>query len=223
MRERTKATIAELHAKVEAYQEREAHFVHEIGKLRKEVDELRSEKEQQLVTTTRAAWPSSKPPRQFSTASIVALECLSPEFVTNFSTHAHPSIVSDDSQACLRLPRNCEATCLTDTMLFEFVKIRRSQLEQDQNQHLRTSQHPDINALLNHQPSGVLSHPDPVSILVSDILLRYSEIDTLPRRVAAFYIMYKMLNVSLRITLLSVMLNVFNPSGRFNAHNKHMT
>jgi hypothetical protein len=50
---------------------------------------------------------------------------------------------------------------------------------------------PDVSALLAHD--RCTAHPG-VSNVVSDILLAYHEIDTLPKKAACLYVMYKLLN-----------------------------
>lgn len=110
-----------------------------------------------------------------------------------------------------RVPVNCAPICLSDRILQSYIQARRGGTkdtgtsitatkvvtEQEQPAWL-----PDINALLAPQGLAPTENQEPsvdnrsVSTVVSDILLSYHEINSLPKKVAALYIMYKLLNVS---------------------------
>jgi hypothetical protein len=105
---------------------------------------------------------------------------------------------NDEVPAYLRLPVNCAPICLSDRILQSYVQARRNgtkditQVVTDQPAWL-----PDINALLTPQAPKPSIDNRSVSTVVSDILLSYHEINTLPRKVAVLDITYKLLNVSL--------------------------
>ncbi|KAH8670335.1 hypothetical protein BGZ60DRAFT_527808 [Tricladium varicosporioides] len=106
------------------------------------------------------------------------------------------------------IPMTCPPTCLSDRILQNYIEARRAGintftragagLEKEMGELGMEEEHPawlpDINALLapNTPEPGVDGRS--VSTVVSDILLSYHEINTLPRKVAVLYIMYKLLN-----------------------------
>ncbi|KAH6673091.1 hypothetical protein B0J14DRAFT_513097 [Halenospora varia] len=107
------------------------------------------------------------------------------------------------------IPMTCPSTCLSDRILQNYIEARRAGIntfgkigiglekemgELDMMEEEHPAWLPDINALLTpNMPKPNLDGRS-VSTVVSDILLSYHEINTLPRKVAVLYIMYKLLN-----------------------------
>ena len=101
-----------------------------------------------------------------------------------------------------RVPLTCPSTCLSDRILQNYIEARRTGTS-DVAQVVLSEQPawlPDINALLTPNAVNPGSDNRSVSAVVSDILLSYNEINTLPRKVAVLYIMYKLLNVGISIS-----------------------
>jgi hypothetical protein len=110
---------------------------------------------------------------------------------------------NDDIPIYLRLPVNCAPICLSDRILQSYVQARRNGTKDITTQVMTEDQPawlPDINALLTPQAPKPSIDNRSVSTVVSDILLSYHEINTLPRKVAVLYIMYKLLNVRITAT-----------------------
>jgi hypothetical protein len=110
------------------------------------------------------------------------------------------SRTNDEIPIYLRLPVNCAPICLSDRILQNYVQARRNGTKDITTQVMSEDQPawlPDINALLTPQATKPSIDNRSVSTVVSDILLSYHEINTLPRKVAVLYIMYKLLNVSI--------------------------
>jgi hypothetical protein len=79
--------------------------------------------------------------------------------------------------------------CVSDRILQSYVATARTRVHATSDIFLR--EQPDLSALLAHERST--DHPG-VSSVVSDILLAYCEINTLPKKAACLYVMYKLLN-----------------------------
>jgi hypothetical protein len=110
---------------------------------------------------------------------------------------------NDEIPIYLRLPVNCAPICLSDRILQSYVQARRNGTKDITTQVMTEDQPawlPDINALLTPQAPKPSIDNHSVSTVVSDILLSYHEINTLPRKVAVLYIMYKLLNVRITAT-----------------------
>jgi hypothetical protein len=110
---------------------------------------------------------------------------------------------NDETPTYLRLPVNCAPICLSDRILQSYVQARRKGTKDITTQIMTEDQPawlPDINALLTPQAPKPSIDNRSVSTVVSDILLSYHEINTLPRKVAVLYIMYKLLNVRITTT-----------------------
>jgi hypothetical protein len=113
------------------------------------------------------------------------------------------SRTNDELPTYLRLPVNCAPICLSDRILQNYVQARRNGTKDITTQVMTEDQPawlPDINALLTPQAPKPSIDNRSVSTVVSDILLSYHEINTLPRKVAVLYIMYKLLNVRITTT-----------------------
>lgn len=104
-----------------------------------------------------------------------------------------------DLQIYETVPLSCPSTCLSDRILQNYIEARRlgtsdiAQVELSE----QPAWLPDINALLTPNATKPRGDDRSLSAVVSDILLSYHEINTLPRKVAVLYIMYKLLNVGI--------------------------
>lgn len=88
------------------------------------------------------------------------------------------------------IPCNTEPTCVSDRILQSYATAARMCVHATSDIFLKDQ--PDMTALLASKRST--DHPG-VSNVVSDILLAYQEINTLPKKAACLYVMYKLLNV----------------------------
>lgn len=189
MRERTKGTISELQAQVLAFQEREKLLCEENESLRDENENLKLR-----LQNSPAVGRMPTLGDLMASSGVFEVLCndpISPVDIPQSRVGAHEAI-----------PLNCPPTCLSDRMLEDFVQMQRFELNQKQESSPSPVQKPDISGLLDNRTSARSSldeQPRSVSTVVSDILRSFSEIDTLPRRIAALYLMHKMLNVSLTL------------------------
>ncbi|KAJ4369564.1 hypothetical protein N0V83_005326 [Neocucurbitaria cava] len=87
------------------------------------------------------------------------------------------------------IPWNTEPTCVSDRILQSYAAAARMQVHATSDIFLKDQ--PDVTALLAQEHST--DNPG-VSNIVSDILLTYQEINTLPKKAACLYVMYKLLN-----------------------------
>lgn len=87
------------------------------------------------------------------------------------------------------IPWNTEPMCVSDRIVQGYVATARTRVHATSDIFLK--EQPDLSALLAHERSS--DNPG-VSNVVSDILLAYSEINTLPKKAACLYVMYKLLN-----------------------------
>lgn len=92
------------------------------------------------------------------------------------------------------LPWNTDPTCVSDRILQSYAEMARMRVHATSDIFLE--ERPDMSALLARYRTA---DPPGVSNVVSDILLAYSEINTLPKKAACLYVMYKLLNVSIAI------------------------
>lgn len=90
------------------------------------------------------------------------------------------------------IPWNTGPTCVSDRILQSYVATAHMRVHATSDIFLKTQ--PDLTALLAQERS---TDPPGVSNVVSDILLAYQEIDTLPKKAACLYIMYKLINVGI--------------------------
>lgn len=193
MRSRAKEQVSNLQAQVAAYQKQEQYLIAELERLSKENVELR-----QFIASSGF---DGNPAKEMLTPISVTEEDISstPSGITSTiaCSRTYSSFLTPDrrkEQLHMRLPHNTDTfACQTDKMLQHHITVRRGNV-QLQNRH--SQQQSSIHAILNQQESGICPQVDTTSLLISDILLRYKEIDTLPRRMATFYIMYNMTNVS---------------------------
>ena len=89
------------------------------------------------------------------------------------------------------IPWNTEPTCVSDRIFQSYAAAARMHVHATSDIFLKD--HPDMTALLAQERST--NNPG-VSNVVSDIVLAYQEINTLPKKAACLYVMYKLLNVS---------------------------
>lgn len=88
------------------------------------------------------------------------------------------------------VPWNTTPGCLSDRILQTYATAARIRVHATSDIFLEES--PDLTALLAQERS---TNPSGVSSVVSDVLLAYKEINTLPKKAACLYVMYKLLNV----------------------------
>lgn len=88
------------------------------------------------------------------------------------------------------MPWNTGPTCLSDRILQSYVATARIHNNKTDNMIIKAQ--PDVSSLLNPNRD---THSHGVSMVVSDIILAYQEINTLPTKVACLYVMHKFLNV----------------------------
>lgn len=89
------------------------------------------------------------------------------------------------------VPWSTGPTCVSDRILQSYVATARMRINETSDIFLKDQ--PDISSLLTTKRS---TESPGVSTVVSDILLAYQEINTLPKKVACLYVMYKFINVS---------------------------
>jgi len=99
------------------------------------------------------------------------------------------SVASISLEPFESIPWNIEPTCVSDRILQSYVATARTRVHATSDIFLK--EQPDVTALLAQERST--NHPG-VSNVVSDILLAYQEINTLPKKAACLYVMYKLLN-----------------------------
>ncbi|KAF2821732.1 hypothetical protein CC86DRAFT_470408 [Ophiobolus disseminans] len=87
------------------------------------------------------------------------------------------------------VPWNTEPTCVSDKIVQSHVATASTIVHATSDIFLEDQ--PDLNALLGRERSNGSAD---VSNVVSDILLAYPEIGTLPEKAACLYVMYKLLN-----------------------------
>ena len=102
------------------------------------------------------------------------------------------SVASTILQPYESIPWNTEPTCVSDRILQSYAAAARMRVHATSDIFLKDQ--PDMTALLAQERST--DNPG-VSNVVSDILLAYQEINTLPKKAACLYVMYKLLNVSI--------------------------
>lgn len=194
MRNRAKEQVSNLQAQVAAYQKQERYLIAELERLSKENFELRH-------CIASSGFDGNPANEMLTPISVTEEDNSSTPFGMTTSiayNRTHSSFLTPDpnmEQVHMGLPHNTEIlACQTDKMLQHHITVRRGMVQQ-QNRH--SQQQSSIHAILNQQESGTFPQVDTTSLLISDILLRYKEIDTLPRRMATFYIMYNMTNVSI--------------------------
>ncbi|KAH7087227.1 hypothetical protein FB567DRAFT_62881 [Paraphoma chrysanthemicola] len=99
-----------------------------------------------------------------------------------------PSVSAFNLRPFESLPWNSEPTCQSDKILQDYVARARCQIHATMDIFL--SEQPDVSGLLTRARST----DQHVSSVVSDVVLAYAEIDTLPKKAACLYVMYKLLN-----------------------------
>ncbi|KAF1844969.1 uncharacterized protein K460DRAFT_354832 [Cucurbitaria berberidis CBS 394.84] len=99
------------------------------------------------------------------------------------------SVSSTNLQPYEFIPWNTGPTCVSDRILQSYAATARMRVHATSDIFLK--EQPDMTALLAQERSV---NPSGVSNVVSDILLAYQEIDTLPKKAACLYVMYKFLN-----------------------------
>ncbi|KAH7077027.1 hypothetical protein BKA63DRAFT_295128 [Paraphoma chrysanthemicola] len=99
-----------------------------------------------------------------------------------------PSVSAPNLGSFESLPWNTEPTCPSDRILQDYVARARCQIHATLDIFLR--EQPDVSGLLTRARST----DQHVSSVVSDVVLAYAEIDTLPKKAACLYVMYKLLN-----------------------------
>ncbi|KAF2794514.1 hypothetical protein K505DRAFT_374580 [Melanomma pulvis-pyrius CBS 109.77] len=87
------------------------------------------------------------------------------------------------------VPWSTGPTCVSDRILQSYVATARMRVHATSDIFLK--EQPDMSALLAQARS---TESPGVSNVVSDILLAYQEINTLPKKAACLYVMYKLLN-----------------------------
>lgn len=116
--------------------------------------------------------------------------------VLNNPEMVDPKLASSFKQLPIHetVPWESEPTCTSDRIVQSYIEARRLEMTQIGSNVLPPAEYPDVNAILT--PTHIANDRS-VSSVVSDIVLSYIEINTLPKKVAALYTMYKLLNVSI--------------------------
>jgi len=192
MRDRTRKQILDLEAQVAEYQKQERYLIGELEMLVRENIDLKQYitdsklnrtriREHMAIVSPYATSESSKT-CGVTYASVPTID------IPRYASEIHD--FQESSIPC----NTMEYACQTDKMLQSHIAERRHMMDNQGRQSLPQSTNFHAVSLIQSKIGSTAF--DTTSLLVSDILLRYKEIDTVPRRMAAFYIMYKMTNVS---------------------------
>jgi hypothetical protein len=209
MRERTKFCILDLQQQVAnlqnalanqtaAFQERDQSSLEQIKRLEAANERLKQKLEESRYVGSELCLENFMFPVSDSVLSGMPMPRPVPDGNGGELVMQSDLVVGSSPQSGYRafelVPLNCASTCLSDRILQNYIETRRG--GSDDTMSEQPAYLPDINALLTPHATGPSQDNRSISTVVSDILLSYHEIDTLPRKVAALYVMYKLLNVS---------------------------
>ena len=104
-----------------------------------------------------------------------------------------PAVPPETIQPCEAIPLNTSPTNMSDQILQTFVESRwEAYAFQTAGRIESYPEKPDLSALFDGRPNRSV---DETSGIVGDIVRSYTEIDTLPKQVAVFYVMSTLMKV----------------------------
>jgi hypothetical protein len=203
MRDRTKAEINDLRYQLHQTHERMALrqaslsqelacCVDENASMRREIEELR----QQFMSSSphpRFKWYAMD--NLCLDASALSAWCsdfgpASQALTTNVPNTQHSSPAPTSQADHLQFPIHSSPACASDKIMLPFIQQMRSWYQQhERTQSMSSSQQASAHSSLATVQSAI-------SKVAVDVLSTYAEIDTLPKKMAALYIIMLVLNVS---------------------------
>lgn len=90
-----------------------------------------------------------------------------------------------------QVPWNTPPTCVSDNILYGYIATQRSKMNEPSPRFPDVE--PDFSRLLL---PAIVCHPKSLSTVISDIILSYKDVNTLPMKMGAQHLIFKVLNVS---------------------------